>query len=169
METKGDRAARHKALSFQQPWATLIMLGQKTVECRTRNVHTPIENLVVCASKTASQFYPFPGLAYGYAIALVDVADCVPFERKHLKAACMDGMPNTGANAWILENARPIVPFEVHASASFFYVEHALQLADISSFKDYWNLYQPIGFSGKTPNDESPESIISSMLAGEFI
>lgn len=114
---------RSKALSFQEPYAMMIATGAKTVECRPRKVTVPIKNLVVCASKTASLFYPIPGLPYGYAICLVDVVDCVPFEKKHLDAAMMTNMPKDGSYAWILENARMIKPFKVHASASFFYVD----------------------------------------------
>jgi hypothetical protein len=117
---------RHKALSFQEPYAMMIATGIKSVECRSRKITAPIRNLVVCASKTASLFYPIPGLPYGYAIGLVDVADCVPFEKKHLEAAMMTNMPKDGSYAWILENARMIEPFKVHASASFFYINDNL-------------------------------------------
>ena len=113
---------RSKALSFQEPSAMMIVAGAKTVECRSRKITAPVKNLVVCASKTASLFYPIPGLPYGYAIGLVDVVDCVPFEKKHLGAAMMTEMPKDGSYAWILENARMIEPFKVRASASFFYV-----------------------------------------------
>ena len=116
-------ANRSKALSFQEPYAMMIAVGAKTVECRSRKATVPIKNLVVCASKTASLFYPIPGLPYGYAIGLVDVVDCVPFEKKHLDAAMMTSMPKDGSYAWVLQNARMIEPFKVHASASFFYVD----------------------------------------------
>ncbi len=115
--------SRSKALSFQEPYAMMTVTGAKTVECRSRKNTVPIKNLVVCASKTASLFYPIPGLPYGYAIGLVDVVDCVPFEKNHLDAAMMTEMPKDGRCAWVLQNARMIEPFKVHASASFFYVD----------------------------------------------
>lgn len=116
-------ACQFKALSFQEPYAMLIAIGAKTVECRSRKINVPIKNLVVCASKTASLFYPIPGLPYGYAVGLVDVVDCVPFEKKHLDAAMMPDMPERDSYAWVLENARMIEPFKIRASASFFHVD----------------------------------------------
>ena len=123
-----EHSGQLKALSFQQPYATLIATGRKTVECRTRNIKTPIKDLVICASKTASAYYPISGLVYGYAIGLVDVIGCEPYKKKHGQAAMMSGMPDKKSNAWLLENARLIRPFPVKATASFFYVEHEIEV-----------------------------------------
>ena len=97
-----------KALAFQEPWATLIATGVKRHEYRRWARRTPVKDLVVCASKTARDYHPIPGLCYGKAIALVDVTECV-----------------LGADGyiWRLENPHLIRPFDVHASASFFYVK----------------------------------------------
>jgi hypothetical protein len=127
-DAKGKRGL--KCLSFQQPYAAMIALGIKTVECRTRKVKAPIKNLVVCASKTASIFNPIPALPYGYAMALVDVVDCVPFNKEHLKAAMMSQTPDRDSYAYLLENPRLIVPHPVHASASFFYVDFVPQIIE---------------------------------------
>ncbi len=113
----------YKALSFQEPFATLIATGAKTVECRSRKINTPVKDLVVCSSKTPNMFAPIPGLTYGYAIGLVDIVECVPFTRKHLDPAFMSFMPSGTDNAWVLENARLIKPFPVKATASFYYVQ----------------------------------------------
>lgn len=117
-----------KCLSFQEPFATMIVTGAKTVECRSRNIKTPVKDLVVCASKTANVFSHIDGLAYGYAIGMVDVVDCVPFTEKHKKAAMMSMMPGPDDHAWILENPRMIVPQSVKASASFFYIDFTPQV-----------------------------------------
>lgn len=122
-----------KCLSFQQPYATMIATGVKTVECRSRKIVTPIKNLVVCGSKTAKDFYPLPGLAYGYAIGMVDVVDCVPFKPEHLDAALMTDMPAKDCYAWILENPRLIEPYPVHASASFFYTDFEPKVIESSA------------------------------------
>ena len=108
--TAGKRAAHEgtKALAFQEPWATLIATGVKTHEYRSRDIKTPVKDLVVCASKTPRDYEPIPGLCYGKAIALVDVTKCL---------RTLDGY------IWLLENPRLIRPFDVHASASFFYVQ----------------------------------------------
>lgn len=119
-----DIQTGHKALSFQEPYATFIATGMKTIECRSRKITTPVRGLVVCASKTASVFYPIPGLVYGYAIGMVDVVDCIPFSKEHLRQAMMSEMPAEGSYAWVLENVCMIEPFSVHATASFFYVDN---------------------------------------------
>jgi hypothetical protein len=154
-----------KALSFQQPYATEIMLGVKTIECRTRKVKTPIKNLVVCSSKTANAFYPIPGLAYGFAMALVDVVDCVPFTKKHLDAADMEEMPAKESYVWILENPRPIKPFSVHATASFFYVQDDIIPVTIGTANDYQKLYDKI-YNSKIDKDNgaTPEDVIAGFF-----
>lgn len=139
MEERGT-----KALSFQQPWATLIALGEKTVECRSRSIKTSVQDLLVCSSKTARAFYPIPGLAYGYALALVDVVDCVPFCKKHVAPALMEEVPEEQSYAWILENVRPVEPFPVRATASFFYVQEKIVLTNLQTADDYQALYRDI-------------------------
>ena len=113
--TAGKRAAHEgtKALAFQEPWATLIATGVKTHEYRSRDIKTPVKDMVVCASKTPRDYEPIPGLCYGKAIALVDVRST----REYL-----------GGWVWFLENPRLIRPFEVHASASFFYVQDKIEV-----------------------------------------
>ena len=107
-QSQGYEGAR-----IQQPWATLIATGAKKHEYRSRAIKTPIKDLVVCASKTARDFYPIAGLCYGKAIALVDVTKC---------------MQNTDGFIWWLENPRLIKPFDVHASAAFFYVQNKIEV-----------------------------------------
>lgn len=139
-----------KALAFQEPYATLITLGLKTVECRSKKVKEPIKDLVVCASKTARIFYPIPTLVYGYAIGLVDVVDCVPFTKKHLEQAMMTQMPEKDSYAWILENPRMIKPFEVKASVGFFNTDHSIDV--IPTDKDnYRKYFLPLAYSQDKP------------------
>ena len=97
-----------KCLSFQEPYASYIATGVKDVEFRSKRVNVPIRDLVVCASKTPKAYLDhIPALAYGLAIGMVDVVECI------------DAGPE---RAWKLENPRMIKPFEVHATAGFFYV-----------------------------------------------
>ena len=108
-DVSASTGSSHKALAFQEPWATLIATGVKRNEYRSRRINTPVRNLVVCASKTAKSFDYVPGLVYGKAVGLVDVIGCDP-----------DGQ---GGWIWRLENARLVEPFDVHATAGFFYVD----------------------------------------------
>lgn len=131
----------HRALAFQQPYATKIALGIKTVECRSRRIN-PVSDLVVCASKTARSHPPKAGYPYGYAVGLVDVVACVPFTSQHLEGALMDWFdPEVDKWAWILANPRTIEPFPVHASASFFYVPDRIVPVKIADTEGYGRLY----------------------------
>lgn len=136
-----------KCLSFQQPYASMIIVGAKSVECRSRKINTPVKDLVVCASKTARFYAPVPGMVYGYAIGMIDIVDCVPFNKKHLKKAMMSKMPEEGNYAYILENPRMIVPRPVKASASFFHVDFEPEI--INPDKDTYRKYMlPIAQTG---------------------
>lgn len=92
----------------------------------------------------------------------MDVVDCVPFERKHLAGSCMSAMPGIGNNAWILENPRPIAPFRVKASASFFYIDHAIEPATVATIEDHKRVYGKYGFAFKGMNP-SAENVIANL------
>ncbi|MBP5718741.1 MAG: hypothetical protein J6X53_07170, partial [Abditibacteriota bacterium] len=53
------------------------------------------------------------GCVCGYALCVARLVDVVPFERKHIKPACLDGMPDPIGYAWILDNIRMIQPVAV--------------------------------------------------------
>ena len=129
MVQKKEKPKGVKCLSFQQPYASMIAAGIKTVECRSR--------------KTAKVFPKIDGLVYGYAIGLVDVVDCVPFEEKHLKPAMMSQMPDKDSYAWILENPRMIVPHPVKASAGFFYTDFTPDVID-TDIETYEQIVLPL-------------------------
>lgn len=149
-----------KALSFQEPYPTLITLGYKTVECRSKRVKEPIKDLVVCASKTARIFYPLPAFVYGYAIGLVDVVDCVPFTRKHLEEAMMTQMPEKDSFAWILENARMIKPFPVKATVGFFSIDDEPGVIETTE-ENYRKHFLPIAH---IEDDESTECTLNLLF-----
>lgn len=153
-----------KALAFQEPYATLITLGYKTAECRTKKV-SPMKDLIVCASKTAKLYYPIPGLVYGYAIGLVDIVDCVPFTEEHLDVAMMSKMPDKESYAWILDNATMIDPFEVKASIGFFNVDQDPKIIK-STRENYINKYLPLAYKLKDPaeNEEALDVNLGVLL-----
>lgn len=107
------------ALSVKQPFASLIAVGEKTVEWRSRvwNYRGPV---VICASKSPKwrTHGKEPGskayLPTGAAICIVDMVDCRPITRKDLYAACCEdfrGKPD--GYAFVLENPREVEPVEV--------------------------------------------------------
>lgn len=75
-----------KALSVKQPWASLIVSGKKTVECRSWSTKYRGE-LVICASKGdkfSADGILLPG---GVALGVVELIDCRPMFKKDLAAS----------------------------------------------------------------------------------
>ena len=103
-----------KALSVRQPFASQIVIGEKTIDWRSKpfNWRGP---LVICASKSAIiELDNGKRLPVGVALGIVDVVGCRPMTRKDLVAACcedyedeMDGF------AWELVSPREVVPMPV--------------------------------------------------------
>lgn len=108
-----------KALSLRPEWAMPVMLGWKTVECRTwQTSHRG--DLLICASAK-----PIAGAIAGHALCIVTLDRIEPFARRHVEPAMLDGIP-TGAYAWHLSNLRWIEPFAVKGKLHLFDVPDEL-------------------------------------------
>ena len=83
-----------KALSLRPEWAMPVMLGLKTIECRSWKTDYRGE-LLICASAK-----PCPGTIAGHALCTVELVDIEPFTREHLYGSYMDEMPPDGCYAW---------------------------------------------------------------------
>lgn len=97
-----------KALSVRPQWAHLILMEEKTVECRSWRTDYR-GDLLICASSEA-----FPGTISGHALCVVTLEDIVPLTEDHLKAAGLEAMPDLGDKplwAWKLTDMRLIEPF----------------------------------------------------------
>lgn len=162
---KDEHKGEHICLSFQEPFATYIATGQKTVECRSKRKSTPVKDLVVCASKTPSEYEHIPGLVYGYAIGLVDLVDCVPFSAEHYSPAMMT-WGGDGNYAWILENPRLIKPFPVHATAGFFYVKDKPQVIATVP-RSYRRCVLPFAYRDGTRDGKKIEDLVIESLFGD--
>ena len=102
-----------KALSIHPAYAGLIWAGEKTIECRSWRTDYRGDLLICSTAKKIKDTIP------GHALCVVTLADIVPFQKKHLKAACMtsgDFMP--GLYAWILKDVRTIIPTPVKGRLS---------------------------------------------------
>lgn len=110
-----------KALSMRPEWAIQVVLGYKSVECRTwaTDHRGP---LLVCSSSRKS-----PGSIAGHALCVVDVEGVEPFGPEHLEAACMypEEMPDA-AYAWRLSEPRLVEPFPVKGRLRLFDVPDGL-------------------------------------------
>lgn len=110
-----------RAISIRQPWASLIALGEKTVECRSWTTRFR-GRLLICAS---GRDVDADGLLLpaGYAVATVDLVDIRPFATADLDAACLGQMPDGPRFSWALRGAQEIEPFRVKGRLGLYEVD----------------------------------------------
>jgi hypothetical protein len=113
---------RWTVLSIDQPWATMIATGQKTIE--TRTWASLYRGDLVIAS-TARHYPEDPGLLTSHALAIVTLAACRPMTAADDLAACCDYI--RGLWSWVLTDPRPIqpvyVPLYVKGKQRIWYLE----------------------------------------------
>ncbi len=122
-----------KALSVQQPFAFEIMSGIKTIEIRSWDTLHRGE-LLICSSKKPA----FPQeemeeieeeygntFLYGQALCLVHLSHVRHMEKGDEEKALVEKV-DPEAYAWVLDNARPVVPFPIKAQQGIFQVEDSL-------------------------------------------
>lgn len=100
-----------KAISIKQPWANLILSGEKTIETRTWATDYRGELLLVSSLKP--DIHPA-----GMAICVVDLVECRPMVFADEEAARCAMYPN--AYSWVLKNLRPIVWFPVRGQLKIY-------------------------------------------------
>jgi hypothetical protein len=117
-----------KALSLKQPWAGLVMTGQKTIE--TRKWKTNYRgDIIICSSMNIDYFKMNEfsrgksQLSYYYtlgcALGIVELYDIVPMVTEHEGNACCKVYP--GAYAWLLKNIRKFrLPHHIKGQLSLF-------------------------------------------------
>jgi hypothetical protein len=104
-----------RALSIRQPWAELIILGQKTIEVRSRRTNLR-ERVFIYAGlnrieqaeevRIAAQFgIDVDGLPRGVLVGTVAIVGCLPLRWDDSHAACFEITETHGFYAWLL--ARP--------------------------------------------------------------
>lgn len=110
-----------KALSIKPFYATVILMGQKTVEWRSWKTDYR-GDLLICASSS-----PWcAGAICKNALCVGRPVDIVPFTEEHLQTAYMDEMLDGKSYAWQLDNLRSVEPFEVKGKLSSYDVDGAL-------------------------------------------
>ena len=79
-----------KALSVRRPFASQIVIGEKTIEWRSKPFNWRGQ-LVICSSKSAIiELDNGKRLPVGVALGIVDVVGCRPMKREDLVAACCE-------------------------------------------------------------------------------
>jgi len=106
-----------KALSIKEPWLTLIIHGMKTIETRTWKTNHR-GNLLLVGTKR-------PGGNYaGKAACIVNLVDChlmVSEDEEFARCPVYEG-----AYSWVIDNVRPIVPFDVRGHLGLYDVPDEL-------------------------------------------
>ena len=105
-----------KALSVRQPWASMIVSGEKTIETRGWSTYYR-GDLLICSTKQPI----FPMQPSGYALAIAELIDCRPMIQNDELLACCKIYP--GAYSWILKNIRLIKQFPVKGRLGLFDVD----------------------------------------------
>lgn len=103
-----------KALSVKQPWANLIVSGEKTIETRTWG--TDYRGPLLIVSSKSPKIEPA-----GFALATAELVNCRPMVRGDEPAACCEIYPD--AHAWLLHNIQKIEPFPVRGKLGLYEVE----------------------------------------------
>lgn len=121
-----------KALSVRQPWASFIVIGEKTVECRSWPTKYRGE-LLICSSKgdfildvdpPANELL-LPG---GMALGVVSLVDCKPMTPEDFDAGMVPEDPEWEANvlkgyAWHLKPLYEIIPVPIKGKLNIFNID----------------------------------------------
>ncbi|MBN2202568.1 MAG: ASCH domain-containing protein [Candidatus Aenigmarchaeota archaeon] len=103
-----------KALSIKEPWASMILRGEKTVEVRTWRTNYRGDILVCASAKPKTE-------NSGNALCIVEIVDCRPMKKSDAKLS--GGYFEPKSYSWVLENIRKIKKFPVKGKLSIFNVE----------------------------------------------
>lgn len=103
-----------KALSIKEPYGSMILFGEKTIETRTWKTNYRGE-IVICISKT-----PVSPLS-GFAVCVANIVDCRPMTEEDVEFAMCSVYP--GAYSWVLENVRKIEKFPVKGQLWLFNID----------------------------------------------
>lgn len=122
-----------KAISVQQPFAFEIMSGLKTIEVRTWDTLHRGDLLICSSGKPAFSREDMEELEeeygctfpYGQALCLVRLVEVRLMRPGDEEEALMDEI-DPEAYSWVLEEARPVIPFPVKGKQGFYEVDDRL-------------------------------------------
>lgn len=135
---------RMVGLTVCQPYAHLIALPDHHPRAkRIENRRKPVRHrgqLLIHAGRSLDWLDPediadFPNMAFGAAVALVDLVDCVPLER--LPDCLQDNEHAHGPFCLLLENARPLPrPIPCRGYQGLWYAEPAIEQAVLAQLAE---------------------------------
>lgn len=110
-----------KALSVRNPYAHLIMVGEKELEFRTWRTDFR-GDLLICSSANPK----IKNTICGHALCVVKLHDVFEVTKDNYKDFGLDEKPDGNMYAWQLTDVRLIKPFPVKGKLNFFNVEDDL-------------------------------------------
>lgn len=128
-----------KAISIKQPWATLVAVGKKTIECRTWKTNIR-GDILICSSKS-TEYEEEKGIC-GLALGVVDLVNCRKMTREDLLHAHLPQEWHYDAlkgYAWVLEHKYQIIPFKQKGQLNFFNVDDSLINILPSHYNDFFD------------------------------
>lgn len=116
----GDVMNRIYALSIKEPWISMIVNGEKTIETRTWPCPSFLyrKNLLLVGSKSPK------GEFSGKAACVVTFAGNREMRKEDEAAACCEVYPR--AKCWLLEDVRKVKPFPVRGRLRLYEVDDSL-------------------------------------------
>jgi hypothetical protein len=96
-----DTPVTYPALVVRQPWASLIVAGQKTIEVRRWATAYRGRLVIVAAARPATS-------PCGVALGVVELVDCRPMRATDEAAAIVRRTP--GDVAWVVRDPSPLAP-----------------------------------------------------------
>ena len=138
-----------KAISIKEPWASMILAGEKTIETRTwrTKYRGP---LLLCASKK-----PESDIS-GHAFAIVDLVGIRKMTMEDEAHACCKVYSN--AKSWFFENLRKIKPFPVKGQLRIFEVDIESNL-DVKLIRELLLKHDPSFIDIESMTDSELEKI----------
>ena len=130
-----------KALSIHPIYAMLIVVGEKTIECRSWKTNYRDDILICSTVKKVKGTIP------SHALGIVTLKDVVPFKKSHFKAACMDYFDDfENLYAWKLTNLRLIKPIPIKGKLSLWEYDGKVEVMDFATEEEedrfvekYWD------------------------------
>lgn len=130
-----------KALSIHPIYAMLIVVGEKTIECRSWKTNYRGDILICSTAKKEKGTIP------SHALGIVTLKDVVPFKKSHFKAACMDYFDDfENLYAWKLTNLRLIKPIPIKGKLSLWEYDGKVEVMDFATEEEedrfvekYWD------------------------------
>ena len=103
-----------KALSIKEPWISMIVNGEKTIETRTWYTYHRGDILLVGSCKPVGKFS-------GKAACIATIVECRPMTVKDEEnAGCSLYL---GAVSWVLANIRPVKPVSIKGQLGIYNVK----------------------------------------------